>query len=808
MTEDINLSFNKKEAEILLNSLNLSKELNLLPDDSHLLTALINKTYDVAKNLIDEHIFTKAKINRLEQKLKDSDNKYRIFVEHFPGIAFQGYQDFSAAFIDGNIEEMTGYTEEDFTSGRIKWDNIIYPDDLERIIKLVKKFHSTSMNSDIREYRIINKNGKVRWVMENIQKLYDNGRKEETVKGTIIDITNSKLAEQKLKESEKKYRDMITYSDVGFYNIEINGLIINHNLSFNKILGYHPSEDLIGLYVTDFWQNPELRKDYLEEIMKTGFVKNYIVHSKKKNREKIILQINSHLIKDDNGKPIKIEGTIIDITDKFRLEQELKESEEKYRSILENMQDGYYEVDLQGNFTFVNNYLCNYLGYSREELLGRNYQEFLDKDTIKEVFNKFNQVYKDEIPRNTFETYVIRNDGKKRFIEGTIYLKYDSQGKKVGFSGFSQDTTEHKKIEELLLENEDKYRTLFEQAADSILLIDEESGELVEFNNKTYENLGYSREEFKNIKIPDFEIIESPEEVKKHLEKIVREGADIFETKHRTKNGEIRNVIVSSKAINIRGRNFVQSIYRDITERKKAEKELRESETRYRDFVSVASHEFKTPLIPIIGIPQLLLKDTNLTEKQKDFINEIYHSGKKLNNLIDNLLDTSQIDIKIIQLDKQEIEINPLIKQCISDLSFLIKQKNHKLIKRLQEDVILNVDDKKFSRVLTNLISNAIKFSPQNGKIEISTYVDDENNFIFSIKDNGVGIEEKDQDLIFQKFGKIRGEEIAKYKLNSYGSGLGLFISREIINLHGGEMRFESAGKNNGTTFYFKLPRK
>ena len=117
MMRDISLSFNKKEAEILLNSLNLSKELNLLPDDSHLLTALISKTYDVAKNLIDENIYTKEKINRLEQKIKESVNKYRIFVENFPGIAFQGYQDFSAGFFEGKVKEMTGYTEEDFTSG-------------------------------------------------------------------------------------------------------------------------------------------------------------------------------------------------------------------------------------------------------------------------------------------------------------------------------------------------------------------------------------------------------------------------------------------------------------------------------------------------------------------------------------------------------------------------------------------------------------------------------------------------------------------------------------------------------------------
>ena len=240
----------------------------------------------------------------------------------------------------------------------------------------------------------------------------------------------------------------------------------------------------------------------------------------------------------------------------------------------------------------------------------------------------------------------------------------------------------------------------------------------------------------------------------------------------------------------------------------KVEEKLKESEGRYRDFISVASHEFKTPLIPIIGIPQLILKDKNLTEQQKDFINEILLSGKKLNKLMDNLLDTTKIDAKIIELTKREIEINPLINRCISDLAFLMKHNNHTVIKRLKENVKLNIDDKKISRVLTNLILNAIKYTPQNGKIEISTQIDAADNFIFSIKDNGIGIDKKDADLVFQKFGKIRKVEMSQYNLDTYGTGLGLYISKEIIKLHGGEIWFESEGRNKGTTFNFKLPIK
>ena len=135
-------------------------------------------------------------------------------------------------------------------------------------------------------------------------------------------------------------------------------------------------------------------------------------------------------------------------------------------------------------------------------------------------------------------------------------------------------------------EAEERYRAIFEQAADSIVLVDAETGALVEFNDRAHESLGYTREEFEKLKIPDFEVIESADEVANHIEKIIREGADTFETKHRTKGGDIRDIQLSSRAMSIGGRDFVQSIWRDITDRKRMEQALHESEARYRDIAS------------------------------------------------------------------------------------------------------------------------------------------------------------------------------------------------------------------------------
>ena len=148
-----------------------------------------------------------------------------------------------------------------------------------------------------------------------------------------------------------------------------------------------------------------------------------------------------------------------------------------------------------------------------------------------------------------------------------------------------QRAIEKEEAEEALRVSEERYRTIFNQAADSIVLIDAESGALVEFNERAHENLGYTCKEFEKLKITDFETIESSKKVARHIKKIVKAGADTFETKHRTKAGEIRDIRVNARAVSIRGKNFVQSIWHDITELKRAAEALQESEKRFRTFV-------------------------------------------------------------------------------------------------------------------------------------------------------------------------------------------------------------------------------
>jgi len=141
------------------------------------------------------------------------------------------------------------------------------------------------------------------------------------------------------------------------------------------------------------------------------------------------------------------------------------EIDKRYREIIENIEDGYFEVDLQGNYTYINDYICRYLGFSKKQLIGKSYTSMLNKKTYKEVYEIFNLVYKKNLPKGTFESKVIRNDGQERTFEGTFYLRYDTSGKKVGFYGFTRDISEKKIVEEKIKESlqklkksEEKYR--------------------------------------------------------------------------------------------------------------------------------------------------------------------------------------------------------------------------------------------------------------------------------------------------------------------------------------------------------------
>ncbi len=306
-----------------------------------------------------------------------------------------------------------------------------------------------------------------------------------------------------------------------------------------------------------------------------------------------------------------------------------------------------------GRLIRINPAYCQLTGYTEKELLEDiSWNETLTppewREYEAEVLNTLLSTGKPQ----RFEKEYIHKDGTRIFVELLMHRKLDVDGNLENIYGFITDITERKRAEEEIKISEEKYHTLFEQAADSIVLIDGETGKLVEFNERAYENLGYTREEFERLTIPDFEVIESAEEVAKHINKIIRKGYDSFDTKHRRKDGEIRNIFVNSRAISLGGKDFVQSLWRDITENKQIENNLRISEEKYRSLIETTddlvylvkknysyifmnkkhAERFKIPMEKIIGRPYSEFHSKKQTEIFEKDVNEVIRTGNSLSH--------------------------------------------------------------------------------------------------------------------------------------------------------------------------------
>jgi PAS domain S-box-containing protein/putative nucleotidyltransferase with HDIG domain len=207
-----------------------------------------------------------------------------------------------------------------------------------------------------------------------------------------------------------------------------------------------------------------------------------------------ISEVSISLIKDAEGKPIAFRGTSRDITGRKRMEEQLRQREEQYRNILENMQEGYFEVDLAGNFTFFNDAICRLYGYSKEELKGTSHSQYTDKESSKKLFHAFNQVYKTGEPIKEFNWQVIGKDGAKRYVEASASLQKDSSGKPIGFKGVVHDITERKQAEQRLQESEKYFKEITENSSDIIIITDKKGN--IKYCSRSIERFtGYKPEE-------------------------------------------------------------------------------------------------------------------------------------------------------------------------------------------------------------------------------------------------------------------------------------------------------------------------
>jgi diguanylate cyclase (GGDEF)-like protein/PAS domain S-box-containing protein len=344
-------------------------------------------------------------------------------------------------YVSELYQKITGYSDAELI-GEYSLKNI-YPEDRDRVrhqaIRCLKK-----ESFEPYEYRFIRKDKELRHILETVTSIMFEGKRATL--GSFMDITERKVIEE-------KYKSILEDIQEGYFEVDLKGNFTFFNDSVCRVLGYD-REELIGMnnrqYTTDEENANQVYRAF-NQVYQTGIpLKEFAWNITRKDGAKRYIEGSISLLKDSFGKPIGFRGVTHDITERKEAENALRQSEEKYRSILENIQEAYFEVDLKGHFTFFNDSLCRLTGCFKEELLGASYTKFSDKENSKNVFQAFNKVYNTGDPTEGFDWCITRKDGTKRYIEASVSLKKRSTGSPLGFKGVIRDITERKRIEQEL----------------------------------------------------------------------------------------------------------------------------------------------------------------------------------------------------------------------------------------------------------------------------------------------------------------------------------------------------------------------
>lgn len=302
--------------------------------------------------------------------------------------------------------------------------------------------------------------------------------------------------EETIRHSEERYRTILDEIEDGYFEVDLAGNYTFVNDAICRHLKYS-REDLIGKSFRVALAKEEFDKIYkaFGNIYLTGKPKRGIFYKAiRKDGTTGTVEIAGFPLKNQKGDVIGFRGMARDITDRRQMEEALRQSEEKHRVIIENIQDGYFEVDLAGNFTFFNESICEIQGYSKEELMGMNHRQYADKENSKKVFDAFNEIYKTGIAGSIFDYEIIRKDGTRRQVEASASLQKDTSGTPIGFRGTTRDITERKQAEETIRQSEERYRTILDEMEDAYFEVGL-AGNFTFVNDAVCRHLGYSREE-------------------------------------------------------------------------------------------------------------------------------------------------------------------------------------------------------------------------------------------------------------------------------------------------------------------------
>ena len=806
--------------------------------------------YGITKEITDKYI--------LELKLKQSEEKYRHLFENSPYAIW--IIDLNGIIVDCNSSTdmiLPKHDRKNLISKNFVEILALFDQPEIFIPFFKKKIESFVKGEPINplDFKMINVEGIEKWMKIRISKfrLGDN----VLIQVLMQDITERKKAELKLQRSEEELKILnkdlekkvqertkeLRDSEEKFRTIAENSLMGVGILQDNKVKYINQQFAILAGYTVDELKefglmsifesiHPDDRKLVMDQLRKKQQgLKNYVAHY----QYRIFDKKGSIKWVDNYSKTINFMGSPadlvsgIDITDRKKAEQELKESEEKFRTITEHSTFGIVIIQ-DDKVKYVNKAMEGINEFTIDEMMDWSLKELLfniHPEDQKQAIEYLTARQKGDSSLPPYGSYrIIAKNGKIKWIES--YSKTITYLGRFADLALITDVTEQNLAKQELKESEEKYRHLYENSPFSIVLFDYE-GKIIDMNSATTKLFGYQKEDLidkKYLTLIDIFPKETIPELRLVQDLISEEGLTNLIIKPQiTKiyNKDKKPMWVESELSNIKigGELLILAMLHDITVEKLAEEKLKESERILRqqnielkeldklktDFISIAAHDLKTPLISVGGyVDLILLREKGLNEEVKEDLNRVLNNVQRLEGYINRLLDVMKIEAKKVELVKREENLLHIIDACLSDLELQVSQKDLTVNVDISEDLKLSVDHFRISQVFLNLLSNAVKFTPKNGKIDISI-VEEHESVLFKIKDNGKGLTSEEIQKLFGKFVTIEQRVDGHSTLNK-GTGLGLYITKGFIEAHGGKIWVESNGRDMGAEFSFILPKQ
>ncbi len=500
--------------------------------------------------------------------------------------------------------------------------------------------------------------------------------------------------------------------------------------------------------------------------------------------------------------------------------RQLSENETKFRQLVEKATEVIYNVDLFGNITYVNKVGILHYGYEEEDILGKPFTIFIPEEHRKKVFQHYLEFMHSGKSSDYYELPVMTRYGTQLWFGQNTNRVIDDEGN-VYFSVFARDIDQRKQAESALSQakvqiekSEIKYRSIIENMQLGLLEVDL-NNTIIKVYPQFNEMTGYSGDELIGLSAP--EVLGVEEEAEIHQEQIATRNqgtTGVYEIRIRKKNGELIWVLISGAPFYDEHGKVAGSIgiHYDITDRKQLEQELIQAKSKAESaqeaeklFLASMSHEIRTPLNAIIGMSHLM-NETSLDSIQQDYLQILQSSANILQHLISDILDISKIDSSSFELNITPVDLRELCSSLLR--SFDYKKQNKTIEFNLEFDNALKhhvwSDAQALSQILINLLSNAEKFTAE-GEVLLKVSAskgkqEDRTRLMFSVQDTGVGISVEKQQHIFERFKQADKSVSSQYG----GTGLGLYISSQLVRLLGGKLQVSSS-EGEGANFYFSF---